>query len=81
MAYDCACDYLDEQFINKNLCDFKNDMCKCNRQKPKEKQVNSCCVRTVTRKLCKHFDKKRNVVKQKILHVNYLFVRRYTRKK
>lgn len=67
LAYDYACDYLDEQFINKNLCGFKNDMCICNSQKLKEKQVNSCCVSTTTKELCNLFDKKNKCCKTKNL--------------
>ena len=25
--YDVACNYLDNEFITKNICDFKNDKC------------------------------------------------------
>lgn len=54
--YDYACDYLDSEFREKNLCAFKNDMCCCNRAKPKSKQVGSCCVKTSTKEVCEHFD-------------------------
>lgn len=56
LIYDYACDYLDNEFRGKNLCGFKDDMCICNRNKPKEKQVGSCCVKTTTKEVCKHFD-------------------------
>ena len=37
LVYDYTCEYLDNEFLGKNLCGFKNDMCACNRNKPKEK--------------------------------------------
>ena len=57
LIYDNACDYLDEEFMKNNWCCFKNNMCVCNRNKPKEYQTGSCCTRTYTRETCKHFDK------------------------
>lgn len=65
LVYDITCDYLDNEFRTKNLCGFKNDMCECNRNKPKDKQVCSCCTRTKTRIVCKNFDKKRKICKIK----------------
>ncbi|MBO5375501.1 MAG: hypothetical protein J6A52_01460 [Bacilli bacterium] len=56
LVYDYACEYLDNEFRGKNLCGFENDICICNRCKPKEKQVGSCCVKTSTGEVCKHFD-------------------------
>lgn len=39
-AYDAACKYLDNEFVNRNLCEFENDVCiekKCTNVK------NGCC--------------------------------------
>ena len=55
--YDYACDYLDSEFREKNLCGFKDDMCCCNRAKCKSKRVGSCCVKTSTGEICEYFDK------------------------
>lgn len=38
--YDTVCDYLDNEFINNNLCDFKNDKCKVKRN---TKVTMGCC--------------------------------------
>ena len=39
-AYDAACRYLDNEFINNNLCEFENDICL---EKRKNKTTNGCC--------------------------------------
>lgn len=67
LIYDYSCEYLDKEFINKNLCGFKNNMCACNRCKPKELQLSSCCESEKTRIICEHFDKKNKVCKIKSL--------------
>ncbi len=41
--YDTVCDYLDSQFHNCNLCDFKNDQCIANRAKKTVHQDMGCC--------------------------------------
>ena len=41
--YDTVCDYLDSQFHNCNLCDFKNDQCVANRAKRPAHQFMGCC--------------------------------------
>lgn len=46
--YDTVCDYLDSQFHNCNLCDFKNDQCVANR-------AGRCCKHT-TMGCCYSFD-------------------------
>ena len=80
LIYDYACDYLDNQFISKNLCGFKNNMCSCNREKEKTKQVSSCCESLKTRKICEHFDNKRKTCSIKSLGCK-LFVCPHLRKK
>lgn len=41
--YDTVCDYLDSQFHNCNLCDFKNDQCVANRAKKTAHEFMGCC--------------------------------------
>lgn len=78
--YDYACDYLDSEFREKNLCGFKNNMCCCNRAKPKSKQVGSCCVKTSTGEVCEYFDDKAKFCKIKSITCK-LFVCPYLKKK
>ena len=80
LIYDYTCGYLDNEFINKNLCGFKNNMCACNRAKDKSKQVSSCCEGSKTRKICEHFDNERKKCSIKSLGCK-LFVCPYLRKK
>ena len=67
--YDITCQYLDSQFKNKNLCDFRNDQCIANRNKTTSHCDMGCCysfeyahfweptfIKNV--KLCKHFQNK-----------------------
>ena len=56
LIYDYACDYLDNEFSNNNFCQFKENMCISNRNKPKEYQVGSCCTRNYTKETCKYFN-------------------------
>ena len=56
LLYDYACDYLDNEFICKKLCDFKDDMCIRNRCRTRGVKVSSCCERNKTRVICKNFD-------------------------
>ncbi len=53
--YDEVCDYLDNFFIDNNLCKFKNNKCYSNRCKKFEK-VNGCCSNNKNI-ACKYFDK------------------------
>ena len=59
LIHDYTCEYLDNEFINKNVCGFKNDMCSCNRAKDKKYQVSSCCESLKTRIICEKFDSKK----------------------
>ena len=65
LIYDYSCDYLDGEFINKNLCGFKNNMCACNRSKPEILQLSSCCESGKIRTICEHFDKNKKTCKIK----------------
>lgn len=56
LIYDYSCEFLDSEYLCKNLCGFKNNMCECNRNKPKEKQTVSCCTHRRTGELCDKFD-------------------------
>ena len=38
--YDAACKYLDNEFVSKNLCEFKNDICF---EKRSSNVTNGCC--------------------------------------
>ena len=59
--YDVVCDYLDNLFINNNLCKFKNNKCLSNRCKKFEK-VNGCCSNNKNIN-CKYFDKNHCTIK------------------
>ncbi len=80
LIYDYACDYLDNEFQKNNWCCFKNNMCECNRNKPKEYQTSSCCTRTSTRKDCKYLDEEKKRCSIRCLACK-LFVCNYLRKK
>ena len=41
--YDVACEYLDKQFVRRNLCDFKNNKCIANREKCINHENMGCC--------------------------------------
>ena len=56
LLYDYACDYLDNEFIEKKLCAFKDDMCIRNRCRTRGVKVSSCCERNKSRVICKNFD-------------------------
>lgn len=57
LIYNYACEYLDNEFINNNWCDFKKNMCISNRNKSKEYQVGSCCTHnTHNKETCPYFD-------------------------
>ena len=53
--YDEVCDYLDNYFIDNNLCKFKNNKCYSDRCKKIDK-INGCCSNNKNI-LCKYFDK------------------------
>lgn len=80
LIYDYSCDYLDKEFREKNLCDFKNDICCCNRAKTKSKRVGSCCIKTTTKEVCEHFDKEKKYCKIKSITCK-LFVCPYLKNK
>ena len=58
LIYDYSCDYLDNEFSTKNLCDFKDNMCVRNRCRTRGVKVSSCCERNKTRVICDKFDDK-----------------------
>ncbi len=72
LIYDYACFYLDNEFQNKKLCDFKKDICICNREKDKN-IVSSCCVRNTNNQPCKYFDNN-----QKICTIKCITCKLYT---
>lgn len=78
--YNLSCDYLDNEFICKDLCNFKNNICICNRNKAKEKSVGSCCVKTKTKEVCSYFDDNNKYCKIRSLGCK-LFVCPYLKKK
>ena len=80
LIYDYACDYLDNEFISGNWCNFNNNKCVYNRTKPKSVQVNSCCTRNYNKELCKYFDNKEKSCSIKCLSCK-LFVCPYLEKK
>ena len=53
--YDAVCDYLDDLFIEKNMCEFANDKCYSNRCKKFEKTCGCCSNNNGVE--CKYFDK------------------------
>lgn len=55
--YDVACDYLDNEFICKNICDFKNDKCFAKRD------FNCTCG------CCRHF---KHFFSNKLVQCEYL---------
>ena len=59
--YDVVCDHLDNMFIEKNMCEFKNNKCYSNRCKSFEK-VNGCCSNNKNIN-CKYFDKNHCTIK------------------
>lgn len=64
--YDVVCTYLDDFFVNKNVCDFHNDICG-------EKATTSCTVGC-----CKHF---KNKILGPILFTNNWVVCEYLKDK
>lgn len=43
LIYEKVCDYLDKQFKEKNICDFKNDKCIANRENKSAHSIMGCC--------------------------------------
>ena len=43
LIYENVCDYLDNQFREKNICDFKNDKCIANRENKTAHSIMGCC--------------------------------------
>lgn len=80
LIHDYTCEYLDNEFINKNVCGFKNDMCSCNREKDKKYQVSSCCESLKTRIICEKFDSKKKTCSIQSIGCK-LFICPYLRKK
>jgi hypothetical protein len=80
LIYDYSCEYLDNEFSCKNICDFKDDMCIYNRSKNKGIKVSSCCERNRTRIICEKFDKVNKCCTIKCIGCK-LFTCRYLRKK
>ena len=66
--YDMICDYLDNEFINKNVCGFKNNLCS-RRQYMIEKGIkkdtylNGCCHSYKEGKDCEHLKNGRCSIK------------------
>ena len=60
--------------------ELKNNMCRCNREKCKDKQVSSCCESLKSRKICENFDNEKKECKIKSLGCK-LFVCPYLIKK
>lgn len=73
--YDHVCNYLDEEFIKNNYCDFKNDVCVSKRSGTCPNKVTmGCCHRfihplTMSGKLvlCKYFDINKKQCKTKCM--------------
>lgn len=80
LIYDYTCDYLDNEFSQKNICNFKNNVCEYNRHVSKDKRVDSCCTRKLTKKTCQYFDEKTKRCTIKCISCK-LFVCQYLRKK
>ena len=53
--YDTVCDYLDNLFIDKNMCEFYQDKCYSNRCKKFEKTCGCCSNNNGVE--CEYFDK------------------------
>lgn len=41
--YLSVCDYIDKYYIDKNVCEFKNDTCVCQRMGFEKAKINGCC--------------------------------------
>jgi len=59
--YDEVCDYLDNLFINRNMCEFYKDKCYSNRCKKFEKTCGCCSNNDGIE--CKYFDKDHCTIK------------------
>ena len=61
--YDVVCNYLDNEFINKNICDFKDNKCISVRNHSHcSNSCNGCCYGT-NRGLCKNFKDGKCIIK------------------
>jgi len=66
--YDMICDYLDNEFINKNVCGFKNNLCSrrqymIDRGIKKDTYLNGCCHSYREGKDCEHLKNGRCSIK------------------
>ena len=57
--YDLICDYLDNEFKKKNICDFNCGICKRKKEllkknSQKENYKNGCCYSYIKGKTCEH---------------------------
>ncbi len=82
--YDLVCDYLDKEFKEKNICGFKNNICKnCRFLKEKEikkdSYLNGCCHRFLGKTDCRNLDLKTGKCKIKNISCK-LFTCKYLKK-
>ena len=56
LIYDYSCEYLDNEFIRKKICNFENDTCIRNRCRTKGIKVSSCCENSKNHFVCDKFD-------------------------
>lgn len=66
--YDMICDYLDNEFINKNVCGFQNDLCSKRRYMiekgiKKDSYINGCCHSYKHSNDCEHLKNGRCSIK------------------
>ena len=81
--YDMICDYLDNEFINKNVCGFQNDLCSKRRYMiekgiKKDSYINGCCHSYKHSNDCEHLkmvDALLKILLVKLSHV-HIFVSR-----
>ena len=55
--YDYVCDYLDKEYIEKNICDFKDDVCIYFRSLKEYDHKNGCCYSDKRGGLCENLNK------------------------
>ncbi len=61
--YDIVCDYLDNEFITKDICGFKDNVCKSVKNKSHcSDSLNGCCYGH-NRGLCPHFQNNKCTIK------------------
>lgn len=56
-VYDTACDYFDNNFYGKNVCEFKNNICPANKLHLNCHKDNGCCYNIYHEGLCKYLGK------------------------